>query len=82
MRCKDIKYKGRSQFKINEDEIIITVKCDKPYEEHDYCEDFIIRNKIKDNKLTNINLEIYKMLKIYFEYMIDEYPNLSYNNIE
>ena len=82
LRCKDRKCKGRSQFKINEDEIIITVECDKPYEEHDYCEEFIIRNKIKDNKITNDDLETYKVQKIYFEYMIDEYPNLSYNNIE
>ena len=42
---KHRKCKGRSQFKINKDEIIITVECDKPYEKHDYREDFIIRNK-------------------------------------
>jgi len=38
--------------------------------------------KIKENKITNENMENYIYQKFYFQYMHDEYPNLAFNNIE
>ena len=36
----------------------------------------IIINRIKENKLTKEEVEIYNIQKIYFEYMIDEYNHI------
>ena len=38
--------------------------------------------RIKGKKLTSEEMEKFLCQKLYFQYMHDEYPNLSFNNIE
>ena len=39
--------------------INITIICDKEYDDHDYVEENKILEKIKENKITNENMENY-----------------------
>ena len=39
-------------------------------------------SRIKEKKINSEETEKYNCQKLFFQYMNDEYPNLSFNNIE
>jgi len=49
-RCKDYKCAGRAQYLIQDGKLIITQYCTKEFEEHDYCIENIITERIKEKK--------------------------------
>ena len=83
MRCKDrTNCKGRAKYIIESGEIQIIQNCTiNKYEEHNYVQESIIKEKFKNNLVTKIEMKNTLYQKIFFNETYIQYPSLLYNKI-
>ena len=83
LRCKDRNNcKGRAKYDIQTGEINVTQKCTLiKYEDHNYIKEERIKEKIRNQDLSSIEMEDSLYQKLYFQEIYSTYPTMTYNQI-